>query len=525
MLLSKQKYGAVAKRLLIAVVGVSTTIAILTTSVQLGLDYWEDMRRMNGVFQQIKASSVPSIMRSVWLFDEPQIKIQLDAFVQIPEVVYAEIRQDDEVVWKAGKIEADRTLKEEEFELIAKPLNSSPIDLGKLKVVADMSQIYSRLIDKFAVILVSNGIKTAIVAVVILLVFWNLVTRHLIRMSEYLKSTEPGDATKKLTLLRGPSKENDELDILVNAINDNYQHYASNKHYSSISDNEGVLYKKVGEESANEDSNAANVTLQQQKQDVLVETEKMAALGGLLEGITQDIEHPLSTSKSATKALQNQLLEAEHQCDEESVNKNVILALLHNCQNHIKTLTSNLNSVHRMTSNIRRFASDREKAVFKNVKLKEEVEEVVDTVLSQHPTKSINTIINIDEAILLSTYPAAIHQLLINLVSNALQHGFGEGAVGVLKVGAEEKGDTVVLTVADDGKGMDPETLAHIFDPFFTTKVNKGGTGLGMYIVYNIVTQKLQGTIICESQPDKGAKFIISLPSLELTNVVDLGAR
>ncbi|MDE1462548.1 sensor histidine kinase [Spartinivicinus poritis] len=523
MLLSKQKYGAIARRLLIAVVGVSTTIAILTTSVQLGLDYWEDMRRMNGVFQQIKASSVPSIMRSVWLFDEPQIKIQLDAFVQIPEVVYAEIRQDDEVVWKAGEIEADRTLKEEEFELIAKPLNSSPIDLGKLKVVADMSQIYSRLIDKFAVILVSNSIKTAIVAVVILLVFWNLVTRHLIRMSEYLKSTEPGDAKKKLTLLRGPSKENDELDILVKAINDNYQHYASNKHYPGISDNEGIFYKKIGEEPLKQDNSISNA-LQQQKQDVLVETEKMAALGGLLEGITQDIEHPLTTSKTATKALQNQLIEAEHQCDEESVNKNVILALLHNCQNHIKTLTSNLNSVHRMTANIRRFASGREKVVFKNVKLKEEVEEVVDAVLSQHPTKNINTIINIDEAILLSTYPAAIHQLLINLVTNALQHGFEEGAVGVLKVAAEEKGDTVVLTIADDGKGMDPETLAHIFDPFFTTKVNKGGTGLGMYIVYNIVTQKLQGTIICESQPDKGAKFIISLPSLEFANVIDLGA-
>ncbi|WP_163830941.1 sensor histidine kinase [Spartinivicinus ruber] len=519
MLLNKQKYGAIARRLLIAVVGVSTTIAILTTSVQLGLDYWEDMRRMNGVFQQIKASSVPSIMRSVWLFDEPQIKIQLDAFVQIPEVVYAEIRQDDEVVWKAGKIDEGRTLKEEEFELIAKPLNSSPIDLGRLKVVADMSQIYSRLVDKFAVILISNSIKTAIVAVVILLVFWNLVTRHLIRMAEYLKNTQPGEPSKKLTLLRGPSKENDELDILINAINERYHYYATNKHYPVTSSEQGAIYEKIDDSSSEQSSSGMNI-LQQQKQDALVETEKMAALGGLLEGITQDIEHPLATSKSATEALQNQLFEAEHQCDEESVNKNVILALLHNCQNHIKTLTSSLNSVHRMTSNIRQFAKGKSKAKFQKVKLKEEVEEVIETILSHYTSKNITPIIDIDESIQLSTFPTAIHQLLVNLVSNALQHGYEEGGVGMLKLAAEDKGDMVILTVADDGKGMAPETLAHIFDPFFTTKANQGGTGLGMYIVYNIVTQKLQGTIICESQPDKGAKFIISLPAIDYSNVL-----
>jgi len=98
------------------------------------------------------------------------------------------------------------------------------------------------------------------------------------------------------------------------------------------------------------------------------------------------------------------------------------------------------------------------------------------------------------------------------LVMNSIKHAYQDGQAGHLHFNLIPDGDGLVIEYTDDGCGIPPEHLNKIFDPFFTTRQGQGGSGLGLHVVYNLVTQKLKGTIHCESEVGSGAKFVVKLP-------------
>jgi len=117
------------------------------------------------------------------------------------------------------------------------------------------------------------------------------------------------------------------------------------------------------------------------------------------------------------------------------------------------------------------------------------------------------------ENLTLDSYPGALAQILTNLVNNSLMHAFPDGREGGIRISVAQEADGIVLHYADDGIGMEPDNLRRIYDPFFTTRRGSGGSGLGMHIVYNLVTQLLGGTIQATSQPGQGAQFEIRFPA------------
>ncbi|MBU6427543.1 MAG: HAMP domain-containing histidine kinase, partial [Cyanobacteria bacterium REEB65] len=110
-------------------------------------------------------------------------------------------------------------------------------------------------------------------------------------------------------------------------------------------------------------------------------------------------------------------------------------------------------------------------------------------------------------------YPGSFSQILTNLVLNALIHGFdAKGSGGQIVISAKRDGRDAVVTVQDDGIGIAPENQGRIFDPFFTTKRNRGGSGLGLHVVNNLVQESLGGVITCQSNPGEGTTFVVSFP-------------
>ncbi len=110
-------------------------------------------------------------------------------------------------------------------------------------------------------------------------------------------------------------------------------------------------------------------------------------------------------------------------------------------------------------------------------------------------------------------YPGIVSQLLNNLLMNSLIHGFDDGTQpGKIIINVQPENNTILITYKDTGKGMDNATAEKLFEPFYTTKRARGGTGLGMYICYNLVTTRLNGTISCESTPGDGSVFNIKFP-------------
>jgi signal transduction histidine kinase len=114
----------------------------------------------------------------------------------------------------------------------------------------------------------------------------------------------------------------------------------------------------------------------------------------------------------------------------------------------------------------------------------------------------------------MDSYPGPLAQVLANLMLNAATHGFDEGENGQFTVAVTTSGETVDILCKDNGCGIPPENLAHIFEPFFTTRRGRGGSGLGLHIAHNIVTQVLGGSIHCESTAGLGTTFRMRLPKV-----------
>jgi signal transduction histidine kinase len=116
------------------------------------------------------------------------------------------------------------------------------------------------------------------------------------------------------------------------------------------------------------------------------------------------------------------------------------------------------------------------------------------------------------EGIEVDTFPGALFQILTNLLNNAQTHAFVEGQAGTMTLRAQVEEGCVLLSFADNGRGMDAATAARAFDPFFTTRRGSGGSGLGLHIVHNLVTQLLGGSIELRTAPGEGATFELRLP-------------
>src|SRR6185312_2498500 len=113
----------------------------------------------------------------------------------------------------------------------------------------------------------------------------------------------------------------------------------------------------------------------------------------------------------------------------------------------------------------------------------------------------------------MDSYPGPYGQVLTNLVLNAVAHAFPDGRAGSITIRASRlDAEHVEITFADDGVGMSEEVQRRAFDPFFTTRRSQGGTGLGLHIVYNIVTHRLGGRITLASSTEGGTIFKITLP-------------
>ncbi|WP_256082207.1 sensor histidine kinase, partial [Massilia sp. YIM B04103] len=121
--------------------------------------------------------------------------------------------------------------------------------------------------------------------------------------------------------------------------------------------------------------------------------------------------------------------------------------------------------------------------------------------------------LDVPSSLMLDSYPGSVYQIFTNLLNNALMHAFEGRSEGQIVIHAQASGGELAeISFSDNGVGMSEEVRRHVFDPFFTTKMGQGGTGLGMNIVYNIVSGVLGGRIAIDSAPGAGTVIRISLP-------------
>ena len=193
------------------------------------------------------------------------------------------------------------------------------------------------------------------------------------------------------------------------------------------------------------------------------------------------------------------------------ISRNEFKEYLNTANQSARLILSNMERTANLVQSFKQVSVDQSTAQKRKFKLKRYTEDVIRSLYSVLKNREITIDLDMDDDLELDSYPGTFSQIITNLVLNSLTHGYDKHDEGRIVLKARIDKDRLHFEYADDGRGISEENLGKIFEPFFTTD-KKIGTGLGMHIVYNLVTQKLCGTIHCESESNKGTRFIIEMP-------------
>jgi signal transduction histidine kinase len=251
----------------------------------------------------------------------------------------------------------------------------------------------------------------------------------------------------------------------------------------------------------------------QETQTNLIQAEKLASLGQLVAGVAHEINTPLGVALTTSTALEREVGRLGERVESGRLARSEFTAALTRLTEGSKLLLSNLSRAIDLVYSFKQVAADQASGERRQFDLRTWLDELL-TSLGPVLRKSGHDVrVDCPPDVTLDTYPGSLAQVLTNLVMNAIVHAYQPGKTGQLTILARPLGGRMVrLTFADDGRGIAPEHIGKIFDPFFTTSRDRGGTGLGLHIVYNLVTAKLQGGIDVDSTPGKGTRFTIDLP-------------
>ncbi|MGJ5631673.1 trifunctional serine/threonine-protein kinase/ATP-binding protein/sensor histidine kinase [Nostoc sp. CALU 1950] len=282
---------------------------------------------------------------------------------------------------------------------------------------------------------------------------------------------------------------------------------------AAISIENATLYNTLEEkvaERTQELSQAVEDLKATQKQ--LVESEKMAALGGLVAGVAHEINTPVGTSITVASTLADETRSLIMAVEEGQLKRSVLNNYLEIAKESTELLLSNLNRAGELVQSFKQVAVDQTSLEQRTFSVKQYLEEIVTSLTPKLKQASHILIVTGDETVRINSYPGALAQIITNLVMNSLNHGYQLHESGQLRIEVKQENQRVVIQYSDDGCGIPQENLTKIFEPFFTTARQQGGSGLGLHIVYNLVTQKLQGTIDVDSEVEKGTLFTVTLP-------------
>jgi len=266
-------------------------------------------------------------------------------------------------------------------------------------------------------------------------------------------------------------------------------------------------------EQARADLAALTETLKQAQTNLLT-SEKMASLGALVAGVAHELNTPIGNSLLTASALSDMVRELEHKlATDGGLKRSALEAHMQDARKACDIMSSSLTRAADLITSFKQVAVDQASGQRRRFKLDEVVHDTLATYAAQLRRSACNVKVDLAAGVEFDSYPGSLSQVLSNLIGNALLHGFdGRDCGGISIEGWQDSSDAVTLRFSDDGVGMSPGTLRKIFDPFFTTKMGQGGSGLGMNIVYNIVTGVLRGTIQVESLAGKGTTVTLVLP-------------
>lgn len=247
-------------------------------------------------------------------------------------------------------------------------------------------------------------------------------------------------------------------------------------------------------------------------QTQLIAAEKMASLGRLVAGLAHEISTPIGIAVTAASVWEDRVHELRQLYQSGQMKRADFEEFLQTIFESGRLISNNLQRAADLIQSFKQVAVDQSSEVRRDINLKAYIHEIINSLRPELKRTQLTVEISGEDDVVLQSYPGALSQIITNFILNSITHAYAPGDAGHLAITLERQEDKVILHYSDDGKGIPVEDHDRIFEPFFTTRRSQGGSGLGLHIVYNLVTQKLGGTIRFQSQVGVGTIFTIYLP-------------
>jgi signal transduction histidine kinase len=487
---------SVSAQLLSAVLIVSSAVTLITTGVQLGLNYRDEVLELRGDLELIEKGYSAGLTQSMWEMNGRQIQAALRGILHVPGVQYVEITEGPKVLFSAGKPVSGKTL------IQTFPLNyqgrQEVVFLGQMRVVATLDHIYNKLQKTLVFIFFAQLIKTLIVSSLVLLIIRHILIRHLITITDYLKTLNFSSPTPDLKLSRANEKSN-ELDVLVAAIN----HMRANLYqsYEKLSTFNQQLESKVEERTRQLLESQKIIT---EQQNVLIAAAKMSALGEMAGGMAHEINNPL-TAIQGLSYLMGKLLSNDRYDPEEL--KRMIASMIQ--------LTDRIAQV---IQGLRDFSHDASHDPIEEIRAHHLIESSLNFCSERFKANAISLIVDpIPSELRFQGRELELSQALLNLLNNAfdaLSTLPNEDRKKWIRITVHDLDSKVEIRVTDNGPGIPAEIQKKIFQPFFTTKEIGKGTGLGLSTSFGILRAH-HGELLLDDQATH-TSFVIRIPKQQM---------
>ncbi|MEX1666015.1 PAS domain-containing sensor histidine kinase [Zhongshania arctica] len=247
-------------------------------------------------------------------------------------------------------------------------------------------------------------------------------------------------------------------------------------------------------------------------QERLVQSEKMASLGSLVAGLAHEINTPIGVGVTAASYLSSSTSELSKSLAENTLKRSELNQFVISLNDTANLISKNLDRAATLITSFKHVAVDQTNDDDREIDLHDYLQEILTSFQPQLKKHRVTVELSCPVGIVFVTNPGSLYQVLSNLMMNSTLHGYDEGEQGEIFITAKTIDEQIEIIVRDTGKGIPAENLPKLFDPFFTTSRHKGGTGLGLHISFNLVTQSLGGFIHVESQPGEGTQFVITIP-------------
>jgi signal transduction histidine kinase len=249
-------------------------------------------------------------------------------------------------------------------------------------------------------------------------------------------------------------------------------------------------------------------------QQNLIDAERLAALGGLVAGVAHEVNNPIGISLTVASSFARRTDQFDAEMRSSTpLRRSQLEEFVRSSRDASQQLVGNLHRAAELIQSFKQVAVDRSHAERRQFSLSEATDQIIASLRPVLKRSPITLSVDVPEGLVVDGFPGSYGQILTNLFLNAANHAFPDGRSGAITISAKPRGnDDIEIIFADNGAGMTPDVQRQAFDPFFTTRRNEGGTGLGLHIVYNLVTQQLGGRMMLESRLGQGTTFRIIMP-------------